>query len=75
MVEDAEDVYIFWLQVGTALLFGSVGVLVYRKIKKMATAQAQQNTRVPDMIKELTQGVQVLSNKLDVIAARTARIP
>ena len=57
------------------LLFGSVGVLVYRKIKKMATAQAQQNTQVPDMIKELAQGIQVLSNKLDVIAARTARIP
>ena len=72
-VEDAEDIFIFWLQVASTLLIGTAMFFVYRKIKK--TASAQENAqRKPDVIMDIARVVQSQSCKLDVITVRLDNI-
>ena len=70
-VEDSEDIIIFWSQVTGTLLLGTAAGLVYRKIKKMAGTQ-QNAQRLPDMMAEIGRVVQLMSARLELIAARLA---
>lgn len=70
-IEDSEDIIIFWSLVAGTLMLGTAAGLVYRKIKKMAGAQ-QNAQRLPEMIMEIGRGVQLMSGRLDLIAARLA---
>ena len=77
-VEDAEDLILFWLQVASTVLIGTATFLVYRKIKKTATAQ-ENAQRMPDMIMDIGWCVHRMGGRLDVITARLdaiqARLP
>ena len=72
------DLILFWLLVASIVLIGTATFLVYRKIKKTATAQ-ENAQRMPDMIMDIGWCVHRMGGRLDVITARLdaiqARLP
>ena len=71
-VEDSEDLIIFWSQVAGTLLLGLAAGLVYRKIIKKMAGNQQNVQRLPDMMAEIGRVVQLMSARLELIAARLA---
>ena len=63
------DLILFWLLVASIVLIGTATFLVYRKIKKTATAQ-ENAQRMPDMIMDIGWCVHRMGGRLDVITAR-----
>ncbi|XP_027130629.1 uncharacterized protein LOC113744580 [Larimichthys crocea] len=63
-VEDAEDVYLFWMMMTSVLLIGSGIALLHRGMRKTLAA-VQSPVKLPVMIEELSRAVGSLNETLN----------